>query len=288
MIIHSRQRRRGRGFINEIINKLPIELHLPGYQYCGPGTKLAKRLARGDPGINPLDVACKEHDIAYSKDRESGEVRNTADRVLANKAWKRVLAGDASIGERASALAVTSAMKLKSKFGMGLRNKKKKKNKRQRKRKNKRNVTALKKVIKAAVTAASKTMPSKSAKSVIRSALHRARTFVKEAGGKGHIAVPRILPVSTKVGGALPFLIPLFAGLSAAGALAGGAAGITKAVNNAKAAKQELEESKRHNKTMEAIALGKGLYLKPHKKGFGIYLKPCQGKGLKKKKKLQK
>ena len=28
------------------------EFHWPGYQYMGPGTHLAKRLKRGDPGIN--------------------------------------------------------------------------------------------------------------------------------------------------------------------------------------------------------------------------------------------
>ena len=99
----------------------------------------------------------------------------------------------------------------------------------------------------------------------------KARSAVKEAGGKKNIEIPRILPILS--GGALPFLIPLFAGLSATGALAGGAAGIAKTVNDAKAAKQQLEESKRHNKTMETIALGNGLYLKPHKVGLGLHLK---------------
>jgi hypothetical protein len=39
------------------------ELHLPGYNYCGPFTKLDKRLAKGDERINKLDAGCKEHDI---------------------------------------------------------------------------------------------------------------------------------------------------------------------------------------------------------------------------------
>ena len=42
MIIY---RRRGRGSINKLLNRLPVELHIVGYQYCRPGTKLAKRLA---------------------------------------------------------------------------------------------------------------------------------------------------------------------------------------------------------------------------------------------------
>ena len=33
----------------------------------GPGTKVAKRLKRGDPGINRLDEIAKQHDINYSK-----------------------------------------------------------------------------------------------------------------------------------------------------------------------------------------------------------------------------
>jgi hypothetical protein len=36
--------KRGSGFLNTLINKLPIELHIPGYNFCGPGTKLEKSL----------------------------------------------------------------------------------------------------------------------------------------------------------------------------------------------------------------------------------------------------
>ena len=43
------------------------ELHWPGYQYMGPGTKLEKRLKRGDPGVNRLDRIAKQHDIDYSR-----------------------------------------------------------------------------------------------------------------------------------------------------------------------------------------------------------------------------
>lgn len=117
--------------VNTAIDALPIELHLPGgYQYCGPGTKLKQRLERGDPGINKLDQACKEHDIAYSKHSDSTN-RSIADRVLAEKAWQRVKSSDASVGERAAALAVTAAMKTKTAVGGGRRRKGRKiKNKR--------------------------------------------------------------------------------------------------------------------------------------------------------------
>jgi hypothetical protein len=104
--------------VNKSIDLLPVELHIPGYQYCGPGTKLKKRLARGDPGINKLDQACKQHDIAYSKFADSTN-RSIADRVLAEKAWQRVKSSDASVGEKAAALAVAAAMRGKTAIGGG-------------------------------------------------------------------------------------------------------------------------------------------------------------------------
>ena len=34
----------GGRFLNTLVNKLPIEMHLPGHNFTGPGTKLYKRL----------------------------------------------------------------------------------------------------------------------------------------------------------------------------------------------------------------------------------------------------
>jgi len=45
--------------IQKWLGKTRIEFHWPGYQYMGPGTKLKKRFARGDPGINRLDRIAK-------------------------------------------------------------------------------------------------------------------------------------------------------------------------------------------------------------------------------------
>lgn len=62
-----RTRQGGKGLdIQKLIGKTGIEFHWPGYQYMGPGTKLKKRLKRGDPGINRLDRIAKQHDIDYS------------------------------------------------------------------------------------------------------------------------------------------------------------------------------------------------------------------------------
>lgn len=108
--------------VNKAIDLLPVELHIPGYQYCGPGTRLSKRLQRGDPGINKLDAACKTHDIAYSTYSDSAN-RAKADLQLANEAWERVKAKDSSLGEKTAAWAVTNIMKAKSKFGGGAKKK---------------------------------------------------------------------------------------------------------------------------------------------------------------------
>lgn len=63
-----RRRQRGKGLdIQKWLEKTGIEFHWPGYQFMGPGTKLKKRLARGDPGINRLDKIAKQHDIDYAR-----------------------------------------------------------------------------------------------------------------------------------------------------------------------------------------------------------------------------
>ena len=68
----NRRKRQQQGWgvdVQKLITKLPFEFHLPGYRYAGPGTKLKKRLKRGDPGINRLDRIAKQHDIDYNKAR---------------------------------------------------------------------------------------------------------------------------------------------------------------------------------------------------------------------------
>ena len=117
---------KGSALVNNLINKTPIEIHIPGYSYCGPGTKLEKRLKQGDKAINDLDEACKSHDKAYAQNKDLNS-RNLADTVLAEKAWTRVKAKNSSIGEKVAAYTVANIMKAKSKLGMGVTNKKQKK-----------------------------------------------------------------------------------------------------------------------------------------------------------------
>ncbi|KAL4084076.1 hypothetical protein QTP88_029392 [Uroleucon formosanum] len=112
----------GKGFVNSLINSLPFEAHIPGYQYCGPGTKLKKRLDRGDKGINQLDSACRDHDIVYATSKNLDD-RHKADKVLENRAWERYLFKDTLRKEKFVAYAVANAMKAKRKLGMGCKRK---------------------------------------------------------------------------------------------------------------------------------------------------------------------
>lgn len=94
-----------------MLKRLP-EIHIRGYNYCGPNTDLHTRLAHGVMPINKLDCACMEHDIAYdvSNDLKS---RCTADKILVLKAIRRVYAKDSQISERFAALLISWLISVK-------------------------------------------------------------------------------------------------------------------------------------------------------------------------------
>lgn len=124
----------GKGIVNRIIDVLP-EMHMstdgPGefvdggefnntskYSYCGPGTKLEKRLKQGYKGVNVLDQACLQHDLAYNKYKDV-EKRNLADNELARAS--NVIANDFNLNQRVrnDAKKVAAVMGVKSYFGLG-------------------------------------------------------------------------------------------------------------------------------------------------------------------------
>lgn len=254
----------GGNLIDRIIDKLPFELHVPSYQYCGPGTKLKKRLERGDPGKNPLDAACKTHDIAYDQSKDSNE-RSKADKILQKEALKRVFSKDAAFGERAVALGVAAAMKVKRTIsGKGIHKKKKRMVK-------KKPGIPFAHLVKHAKIAIKEFKPD-NLDSAVTVALASTRKIKK---GK-KILEPRTIKLPNIKGGVLP-LVPIFAGLGALGSIVGSAAGVASAINNFRKGQKELSENKRHNEAMEAIVLGqkngRGYYLHRAKTGRGYYLK---------------
>lgn len=257
----------GKSLIDRIIDKLPFELHVPSYQYCGPGTHLKKRLDRGDPGINPLDAACKVHDIAYNEHKDSNE-RSKADKILQQEALKRVFARDSSFGERTVALGVAAAMKMKRKLsGKGLG---KKRCRRQSVKKNK--SVSFRHLVKNAKLAIKQSRPD-DINSAIKVALYTAKKCKR---GK-RVRQPRTIKLPSVKGGILP-LIPIFAGLGALGSIIGSSASVVNAINQTRRGQKDLEESKRHNKTMESIAIrnksGSGFFLHANKSGQGYFLTP--------------
>ena len=112
--------------MNTVINKLPFEMHLPKYQFCGPGTRLQKRLALGQMGVNKLDSLCRAHDIAYAEKKNLSD-RHKADKILEDAAWEIAKSPNSGVGERAASWFVSNAMKGKRLLGLGYSTKKKKK-----------------------------------------------------------------------------------------------------------------------------------------------------------------
>jgi Phospholipase A2-like domain/Domain of unknown function (DUF5679) len=128
----------GGSIANTLLNKLPMpEIHLrsavgsenvPGgsfndtgkYSYCGPFTKLHKRLAEGYKGINELDKACMQHDIAYSKNNDT-KTRNIYDDQLAQQAAQIAADPDVPEYERQDARLVAALMAGKARLGLGFR-----------------------------------------------------------------------------------------------------------------------------------------------------------------------
>lgn len=195
LIVKGKKRVRGRGLIDTVINKLPFGLELPTYEYCGPGTKIEDKLAKNIPGKNPLDEACKLHDIAYWKNKDLA-TRHAADRELVERAWERFKSSDASVGEKAASWLVTSL--LKGKLAMGAGGKKRKTGK-----------IAPKKTVTACGSGVNKGVKT------------------RKLGGV------RVIPLP-KGGALLDYIIPLLTGLSQIGSFAGSANDLLKALQSMK------------------------------------------------------
>jgi len=232
---------KGNGLVNSIINHLPAEIHLPGYRFCGPGTKLKERLARGEHGINNLDELCRTHDIAYDKSNSFID-RQKADEILENQAWEVFKGKNSGLKEKAAAWTVTTAMKAKRKIGAGC---------------------GFKVGVKAAKNVLKKYKGEKNMMKLAKKCVMAAKKIYCKNTKKPQ--TPRVIPIP-KTGGMLP-LMPIFAGLSALGALTGGVSNVVKTIG-------EFNRSKPSH-------LGKGLYLTPHK--GGSYKIVCKDVSYKKK-----
>lgn len=267
------------GLIDRIVNRLP-EIHIPGYQYCGPGTDLEKRLKRGDPGINKLDAACKDHDISYDAIHDS-KGRRKADKELIGHAFKRVYSRDANMKERAAALLVSGLMSAKmglSKIGLGLggggKSKKRKRKKmrgKKKKKKKRKTIIPFGKLVKSARASIKKSKSnSLNLNDTIRAAIRSAKDVKR--GGKTVRMPPRVLKLP-KFGGSILPVLPILSGLSAIGSITASTAGIVNALKQMEVVRRRVKEGKSHRQQQR---IGRGLYLSYERgvKGHGFYLKP--------------
>ena len=78
----------GGSFLNTLVNKLSFEMHLPGHNFTGSGTKLYKRL---NPDVTPKewskplnrdDNAAYHHELCYSKHNDTKPRNEVCDRTM--------------------------------------------------------------------------------------------------------------------------------------------------------------------------------------------------------------
>ena len=117
---------KGGSLLNKAINNLPFEMHLPGHNFTGPGTKLKKRLnpdltpKKWSKPVNRVDKAAYHHDIYYLKNDDTA-TRN----AVCDKNMLKELEGiyNPSLRERLDKSIVSKLIGTKVKFGMGVKKK---------------------------------------------------------------------------------------------------------------------------------------------------------------------
>jgi len=115
---------KGKVFLNDTINSLPFEMHIPGHNFTGPGTKLNKRLhedmtpkAWSKP-INRFDEAAYHHDICYVKNKDTKTRNEVCDKNMLTE-----LNGiyNPTFRERMERGVVSTIIGTKKRFGWGLK-----------------------------------------------------------------------------------------------------------------------------------------------------------------------
>ena len=103
------------GDLVDVIGSTIGEIHLPGHNFTGPGTKLQERLERGDKPINRVDEISKKHDIAYSKNKDK-KSRHIADREMLQQLDEIT---NPTTREKIERMVVKPIIKTKLKLGLG-------------------------------------------------------------------------------------------------------------------------------------------------------------------------
>ena len=115
---------KGGSLLNKFINNLPVEMHLPGHNFTGPGSKLKKRLnpdltpKEWSKPVNRVDKAVYHHDICYLENDDTA-TRN----AVWDKNMLKELEGiyNPTFRERLDKSIVSKLIGTKVKFGMGVK-----------------------------------------------------------------------------------------------------------------------------------------------------------------------
>ena len=118
---------KGGPILNKVINNLPIEMHLPGHNFTGPGTKLNKRLnpdltpKKWSKPINRVDKAAYHHNLCYLKNNDTATRNAVCDKNMLSE-----LSGiyNPSLKERMERSLVSTLIGTKKRFGWGVGKKK--------------------------------------------------------------------------------------------------------------------------------------------------------------------
>ena len=106
-----------------MINSLPVEMHLLGHNFTGPGTKLNKRLnadltpKEWSKPINRIDKAAYHHDICYLKNNDTTTRNNVCDKNMLEE-MKNIY--NTTLRERMERGLVSTLIGTKKRFGWGV------------------------------------------------------------------------------------------------------------------------------------------------------------------------
>ena len=116
---------KGGSILNKMINSLPVEMHLLGHNFTGPGTKLNKRLnadltpKEWSKPINRIDKAAYHHDICYLKNNDTATRNSVCDKNMLEE-MKNIY--NPTIRERMERGLVSTLIGTKKRFGWGVVN----------------------------------------------------------------------------------------------------------------------------------------------------------------------
>lgn len=119
--------RRGKGVINKMISNLPLEMHLPGHNFTGPGTQLLEGKTRLNPDlshkgwskpINRVDGAAFNHDVCYLKNKDTKARNEVCDKEMLKELNE---IPNPTLRERMERAIVKPIIWSKQKFGRGTR-----------------------------------------------------------------------------------------------------------------------------------------------------------------------